>query len=52
MKKEYTEPTAEKMEFEYTESVVACDSNIIQCKPNESWRHECISGNDPFWGCG
>ena len=53
MKKEYTKPTAEKVEFDYTEAVVAC-SDYPGCKENTGsdvsnpyW--ECKSPN--YWGC-
>lgn len=52
MKKEYSAPKAEKLEFNYSEAVVACHSNTKQdeqtnCPPGTSW-WKCIP-NDPSW---
>ena len=45
MKKEYKTPEAEKVEFDYTESVVACNSN----KTDESDSQHDLG--DPYYKC-
>ena len=39
MKKEYSKPTAEKVEFDYTESVVACSDKDWACWERE-WQKQ------------
>ena len=67
MKKQYESPYAEKVEFDYKDSVTACwspageNSTVVNeqktCAPGESWwvdtnaEKKAQNVNDPYWGC-
>ena len=53
MKKQYETPKAEKLEFDYLESVLACCSRYPNCEHQKSGSSE-IYSNDPhgqFYKC-
>lgn len=51
MKKEYQKPEAEKVEFDYTEQVVACSSDGYNDDPNgQYYKCECTTYYAPGWG--